>query len=50
MSAEEEDSDQFIQSRLEEVMPADTEDAPKVRPTFQPQTKQFKLTTYFPRK
>ena len=52
MSAEEKDPDydQFIQSRLEEMMPADTEDAPKVKPTFQPQTKQSKLTIYFPRK
>ena len=44
------DYDQFIQSRLEEMMPADTEDAPKVKPTFQPQTMQSKLTTHFPRK
>ena len=52
MSAEEEDHDydQFIQSRLEEMMPAETEDAPKVKLTFQPQTMQSKLTTHFPRK
>jgi hypothetical protein len=51
MSAEEEDPDydQFIQSRLEEMMPADTEGAPKVKPTFQPLTMQSKLTAYFPR-
>ena len=51
MSAEEEDPDydQFIQSRLEEMMPADTEGAPKVKPTFQPLTMQSKLTTYIPR-
>ena len=51
MSAEEEDPDydQFIQCRLEEMMPADTEGAPKVKPTFQPITMQSKLTTYFPR-
>ena len=42
-------TDQFIQSRLEEMMPANTEDASKVKPTFQLQTMQ-KLTTYFPRK
>ena len=45
MSADEEDSnlDEFIQSRLEKMMPADTEDAPKVKPP----TKQSKLTRYF---
>ena len=42
-------TDQFIQSRLEEMMPANTEDASKVKPTFQLQTMQSKLTTYFPR-
>ena len=52
MSAKEEDPDydQFIQSMLEEMMPADTEDAPKVKPTFQPQTKQSNLTKHFARK
>ena len=49
MSADEEDSnlDEFIQSRLEKMMPADTEDAPKVKPIFLPPTKQSKLTRYF---
>ena len=52
MSADEEDSDldKFIQSRLEEMMSADTEDAPKVSPIFLPPTKQSKLTRYFPGK
>ena len=49
MSADEEDFnlDEFIQSRLEKMMPADTEDAPKVKPIFLPPTKQSKLTRYF---
>jgi hypothetical protein len=48
MSAEEDsDLDEFIQSRLEEMMPAGTEDASKVKPIFQAPTKQSKLTTYF---
>ena len=42
--------DEFIQYKLEEMMPADTEDAPKVKPIFQAPTKQSKLTTYFPGK
>ena len=32
--------DEFIQSRLEEMMPADTEDAPKVKLIFLKPTKQ----------
>ena len=50
MSADEEDSDldKFIQSRLEEMMSADTKNAPKVSPIFLPPTKQSKLTRYFP--
>jgi hypothetical protein len=50
MSADDEDSDldEFIQSMLEELMPADTEDAPKVKPIFQAPTKQSKRTSCFP--
>ena len=40
--------DNFIQSRLEEMLP-DTEDVPKVKPNFHfhPPVKQAKLTNYY---
>ena len=50
MSAKEEDSDldKFIQSRLEEMMPADTEDATKVKPIFHSTNQAVKADLIFP--